>query len=181
MAHPAQQAFCQRVKALFPPKRFTKKRVLDCGSLDINGSNRTLFTNCAYVGVDIGPGKNVDIVCPVHELDLPDESFDVIVSTECFEHDRHYEKSLQTIVRLLAKQGLFFFSCAGETRPEHGTRQNHPASSPLTAAIDGWGDYYKNLTEKDIRTAIDVADLFSSHEFSRSKNLDDLYFWGIKF
>ena len=39
---------------------FKNKKVLDIGSLDINGSNRFLFEDCNYLGIDVGEGKNVD-------------------------------------------------------------------------------------------------------------------------
>lgn len=181
MAHPAQQAFCEKVKELLP-EFFRWRHVLDIGSLDINGSNKSLFKNCSYVGIDVGPGKNVDIVCPAHQLEFTDQSFDVIVSTECFEHDQFYEKSLQKAAALLAQGGLFFFSCAGFSRAEHGTRRCHPENSPLTMAPEHgeWSDYYKNLTEHDVRAAIDIEGLFGTYEFSESQSRDDLYFWGVK-
>ena len=52
MAHPEQRTFMTYVKEKFPEK-FKNCRVLDIGSLDINGNNRYLFTDYTYVGVDI--------------------------------------------------------------------------------------------------------------------------------
>jgi SAM-dependent methyltransferase len=177
MSHAEQQDFCARVRALLPRYFGPGQRVLDVGSLDINGSNRYLFDSPDYVGLDVGPGRNVDVVCPVHEYD---GAFDVVVSTECFEHDRHYEKSLQRIVMLLKPGGLFFFSCATTGRAEHGTRASNPGDSPLTASIDGWSDYYKNLTEDDVRRAISVESFFSAFAFEVNAAHADLYFWGIR-
>lgn len=57
MAHPAQWHYCESVRQRFPDQ-FRNARVLDVGSLDINGSNRPFFTNCIYTGLDIGPGSN---------------------------------------------------------------------------------------------------------------------------
>jgi SAM-dependent methyltransferase len=182
MAHPQQQRFCTSIKDRFPI-HFTSKNVLDCGSLDINGNNRYLFNNCEYLGIDVGSGKNVDIVIPIHEFNHPDESFDTIISTECFEHDMYYEKSLKNICRLLKSGGLFLFTCATIGRPEHGTIRTTPENSPLTSNISEWSNYYKNLEESDIRNAINIEEIFSVFEFSIKKSLkdpDDLYFWGIK-
>jgi SAM-dependent methyltransferase len=178
MAHQAQQDFCARIKARFPAY-FTGTTVLDCGSLDINGSNRPLFSGGKYTGVDLGPGRNVDLVSAIHNLKLADGAFDVIVSTECFEHDPHYAASLRNMVRMLRPGGLLFFSCATTGRPEHGTRRAHPGSSPLTANRHGWQDYYRNLTEEDVRAAIDLA-AFASYEFTANDTDKDLYFWGVK-
>lgn len=182
MAHPQQQRFCFSVRDKHP-MHFILKKVLDCGSLDINGNNRYLFNQCEYLGIDVGKGKNVDIVVPIHEFSYPNESFDTIISTECFEHDMYYEKSLQNICRLLKSGGLFLFTCATTGRPEHGTLRTTPENSPLTSNISEWSNYYKNLEEKDIRRAINVEEIFLSFEFSLKKSVkdpDDLYFWGIK-
>lgn len=181
MAHPQQKAFCERVKASHP-NFFKNKRVLDVGSLDINGNNRFLFEDCSHIGIDIGPGKNVDIVSVAHEFAAPDESFDVIISTECFEHDMHYEKSIKNIMRLLTSDGMFIFTCATTGRPEHGTRRSDESvNAPLLAdAGDEWADYYKNLTEQDIREVLDIDQVFKEYSFEVEPDAHDLYFWGIK-
>jgi SAM-dependent methyltransferase len=181
MAHPEQKAFCERVKALHP-SFFKNKRVLDVGSLDINGNNRFLFEESQHIGIDIGPGPNVDIVAIAHEFADPDGSYDVIISTECFEHDMHYAKSIQNIVRMLAPGGMFLFTCATTDRPEHGTRRSDSGvNAPLLASQgEDWSDYYKNLTEQDIRDVIDVDRVFTAYAFEVEPTAHDLYFWGIK-
>lgn len=179
MAHQQQQDFCLSVRNRLP-EFFSGVKVLDCGSLDINGANNYLFDKAVYTGIDVGPGKNVDIVCKTHEFDAPDGSFDVVVSTECFEHDMYYQKSLVNIVRLLRSGGLFLFTCATTGRPEHGTRRTTPQDAPLVMSHGSWGDYYKNLTEADVREVLDVDAVFSRYEFSGSSVTKDLYFWGIK-
>ena len=182
MAHPEQKDFCERVRA-HNPSYFVGKRVLDVGSLDINGNNRFLYIDSVHIGIDIGPGPNVDVVCLGHEYNEPDGSFDAIISTECFEHDMHYEKTIKNIIRLLAPGGMFIFTCATTGRPEHGTsRSDGGVNAPLLAAHGEWSDYYKNLAEEDIRAVIDVDAIFSDYKFEN--NLDpkvcDLYFYGIK-
>lgn len=179
MAHIQQAEFCRLVKREFP-EYFSNKLVLDIGSLDINGNNQFLFEDCLYLGVDLAPGKNVDFVSKGHELALPDASFDVVVSTECFEHDQFYDRTLKNIVRLLKPGGLFFFSCATTGRPEHGTRRTTPHDAPLIQGFDEWSDYYKNLEEADVRAVLDIEAIFSKHAFSTNSDTKDLYFWGIK-
>ncbi|MFA5234194.1 MAG: class I SAM-dependent methyltransferase [Sulfurimonas sp.] len=180
--HTEQIAFCKSVKDKFP-EYFNAKKVLDCGSLDINGNNRYLFNACEYVGIDVGEGNNVDIISFIHQFNKPDETYDTIISTECFEHDMYYEQSLQNICRLLKSKGLFFFTCATIGRPIHGTKTEYTRDSPLTSKIEVWCDYYKNLIESDIRKAIDVDNIFSEYKFILSlapMTLKDLYFYGIK-
>jgi SAM-dependent methyltransferase len=179
MAHPAQMDFCRSVKQKFP-NFFSESLVLDVGSLDINGNNQYLFENCLYLGVDLQPGRNVDLVCSGHELSLPDQSIDVVVSTECFEHDQFYAATLRNIARMLRPGGLFLFTCATTGRAEHGTRRTTPQDAPLLQGLGAWGDYYKNLDEKDVRQAVSLDDVFQAYEFSFNRTAADLYFWGIK-
>lgn len=182
MAHPEQKAFCESVRNQHP-SYFDNKRVLDVGSLDINGNNRFLFTNSEHIGIDIGPGPNVDVVCLGHEYSEPDGSFSAVVSTECFEHDMHYAKTILNIVKLLASDGMFIFTCASTGRPEHGTtRSDGGVNAPLLSNHGEWSDYYKNLTEEDIRAVIDVDAIFKDYKFETNLNpgVCDLYFYGIK-
>lgn len=184
MAHTEQIEFCTSVKSLYP-EMFKNKRVLDIGSLDINGNNRYLFEDCEYIGIDIGAGKNVDVVCRGHEY-KSDEKFDVIISTECFEHDKYYTETLQNAYNLLKNGGLLLFSCAAPGRPEHGTTRTSPKDSPFTT------DYYKNLSEEDISDVfyeegtdesanLFIGDLFTEYKFqTRTGFPQDLYFYGIK-
>lgn len=179
MAHVQQAEFCLSVRSAFPIY-FSERIVVDIGSLDINGNNQFLFSNCLYLGVDVAPGRNVDFVSPGHALALPDGSIDTIVSTECFEHDQFYEKTLKNIIRLLKPGGMFLFSCATTGRPEHGTRRTTPHDAPLIQGLGEWSDYYKNLEEHDIREVIDIDAIFSHYAFSVNDETHDLYFWGIK-
>jgi len=170
MAHPEQQQFFSSVKAKYPTK-FENCSVLDVGSMDINGNNRFLFHNFTYIGLDIGPGRNVDVICPAHEYQT-EEQFDVIISSECLEHDKYYRETLTKCVELTKSGGLFTFSCASTGRAEHGTSRTDAGSSPYTT------DYYKNLTEEDIRDVLDLDALFAEYEIRYQPN--DLYFYGIK-
>ena len=124
--------------------------------------------------------RNVDIVSKIHEFMYPDESFNTIISTECFEHDMFYKQSLLNICRLLKPGGMFIFTCATTGRKEHGTRRTSVSDSPFTSTTNGWSDYYQNLEENDIREAIDVDNIFSSYQFLVNSDMCDLYFWGIK-
>ena len=179
MAHPEQLAFCQTVKDKYPDY-FHQVRVLDVGSLNINGSNVSLFTDVRYFGVDVAAGRNVDIVTPAHQLQLPDATFDVVISTECFEHDRHIAETIGNIYRMLRPGGLFLFSCATEGRKEHGTRATTPEDAPLLQSMGDWADYYQNVTEAMVRRILDVDACFSEYCFSTNEATHDLYFYGIR-
>jgi SAM-dependent methyltransferase len=174
MAHREQREWCELVKYAHD-EYFVGTSVLDIGSLDINGNNRYLFEQCNYTGIDIGEGKNVDVVCSGH-LFKSDDLFDVVISTECFEHDEHWQQTLKNVINNLLKDGgLFLFSCAAPGRPEHGTKRTSPKDSPFT------NDYYRNLSESDIRSVLDCDAIFSNYKFkTRIDFPQDLYFYGIK-
>jgi hypothetical protein len=179
MAHSDQRIFCESIKTKFP-NYFLNKKVLDVGSLDINGNNRFLFQDCDYTGIDIGPGLNVDIVSLAHEFKMPDSTYDVIISTEAFEHDMYYDLSIKNIIKLLKSKGLFLFTCATIGRPEHGTINFRPEDCPLTKHDKNWSQYYKNLTREDFLKIKDFQNSFDTYSFYTNNNMCDLYFYGTK-
>lgn len=180
MAHDKQREFFRHVKSLHP-KFFTDVKVLDIGSLDINGNNRHVFEHpYSYIGVDLSAGNNVDVISPGHLYDSG-YLFDVVISSECFEHDMYYARTLQNMVKLLKPGGLMIFTCASTGRPEHGTLKTNPQDAPFLLAMgEKWANYYKNLTEDDIRSVVDINNTFSSFAFDYEPVSCDLYFWGIK-
>ncbi|MGH7462778.1 MAG: methyltransferase domain-containing protein, partial [Longimicrobiales bacterium] len=69
-----------------------KARVVDIGSLNVNGSLRDVCpAHFDYVGIDFAQGPGVDIVLDdPYVLPLPDESADVVVCSSCFEHSEMF-------------------------------------------------------------------------------------------
>jgi hypothetical protein len=170
MSHQAQMDFVAGLKERFP-EYFRKGRVLEVGSLDINGSVRKFFEDCDYTGVDLGEGKGVDLVARGEELDYFDGNFTVCLSCECFEHNPEWAATLRNMIRM--SSNLVFFSCATTGRKEHGTSRTTPHDAPFC------GDYYMNLTEEDVRRECDLS-AFKVYEFIVDYKVNDLYFWGIK-
>lgn len=188
MAHKEQIDYVNRIKNKFP-EYFNNKIVLGVGTFDVCGSEDKFFENCEYSGLDLGPGPGVDIVCPAQDYDAPDESYETIISCECFEHNPFYKETIQNIVRLLKPNGMFLFTCATTGRPVHGIKSLEEESkikhenwiTMPNVSIDNWdNEYYKNLTEEDIRECVDFEDIFSEFEFEIEKDHCDLFFWGIK-
>jgi len=176
MAHPNQQRFCEDVKGKFPDF-FKNKKVLDIGSLDVNGNNKYLFEKCKYIGLDVAKGPNVDVVCIAHEYDEKDESFDVVISTNAMEHDIYYKLTLQKMVDFLKPGGLLLFSVASSFK-EHGTKRRAPSSSNTSMMNEEWANYYKNLKKKDITNVLDLDKIFK--EYNLEVVQKDLRFWGVK-
>lgn len=173
MAHIQQRDFFQKVKTE-TPEAFVDVDVIEIGSLDINGTVRDFFQAKKYIGVDVGPGAGVDVVANGEDVDFPDNTFDVAVSAECFEHNPEWEATFLNMIRMSKKHVMF--TCASDGRPEHGTRRTDPGSSPLT--LD-W-DYYRNLNESDFRDAFDLDELFTDYRFEYQPKSHDLYFYGVK-
>jgi SAM-dependent methyltransferase len=160
---------------------FIQKRVLDVGSGDINGNNRHLFENCEYDGNDVIQANNVTIVSKTKDLLFQNNTFDTIISTECFEHDPEYKDSFIKIYNMLKPDGLFCFTCASTDRPEHGTKRTTPEDSYGTIGnLECMVDYYKNLTEIDLNEALPLNNLFSVWDTYYNQESKDLYFVGIK-
>ena len=188
MAHKEQICFVNKVKKKFP-NFFINKEVLGVGTFNVCGTENIFFKDCNYKGLDIGPGPGVDIICPAQDYNAPDSSYDTIISCECFEHNPYYKETIKNIVRLLKSNGLFLFTCATTGRPIHGVKSLELESKKKfenwvtmpNVFCENWdNDYYKNLTENDIRDCINIDEIFSSYEFEVELNHCDLYFWGIK-
>lgn len=177
MAHVQQLNYIQSIKESYV-SYFKNSQVLEIGSLDINGSVRDFFHNCNYIGIDVGPGKGVDIVCEGQDYNEDDNFFDTVISCECFEHNPYWFETFTNMYRMCKNNGLILFTCATTGRPEHGTSRTSPKKSPLTVA-KGW-DYYRNLTEIDFTEKFNFSKNFSAYEFSTNTESFDLYFYGIK-
>ena len=171
MSHPNQMAFVQSVRGFFPDS-FANKKVLEIGSLNINGSVREFFTGCDYLGVDIGAGKDVDMVCKGHELPFFNLSFDTVISCECLEHDIDWIKTFDKMCEL--SKDLVIMTCATVGRPKHGTSDTNADASPFT------NNYYKNLEIKDFVDHFDFYTIFKHFGISVNSDSQDLYFWGKK-
>lgn len=92
-------------------RRGDPMRVLDVGSMDVNGSYRTLFDDPAwsYTGLDAEEGAGVDVVLPSPYgwQALPTDTYDVVVSGQAFEHIEFPWVSILEVARVLKPGGLF--------------------------------------------------------------------------
>ena len=78
------------VQSNFKNLESQKLRVLDVGSLDVNGSYRNLFDAdfWIYEGLDMEHGENVDFVPadPYNWKELRSNTYDLIISGQALEH-----------------------------------------------------------------------------------------------
>ena len=98
-------------------------RILEVGSADVNGGLRALApAGSDYVGVDFEAAPGVDVILddPM-SLPFPDGSFDVCVTSSCFEHAGFFWQTAVEIARVLKPGGLFYLNA-----PANGPYHAHP-------------------------------------------------------
>lgn len=177
MSHLSQRDYVGLVAAGLP-SFFRDVKVLEIGSLNINGSVRDFFTNCQYLGIDIAPGRGVDVVCEGQRYDAPDNSCDQVISCEVMEHNPFWKETFNNMTRVCRPGGLVTMTCATTGRPEHGTTRSTPTNSPLTVE-QGW-DYYRNLTGRDFAGECDLEKAFAHYRLWVNWASFDLCFLGLK-
>jgi len=175
MAHKSQLNFFSTAIKHFPDK-FSGK-VIDIGALDVNGGPHKLFKANEYVGVDLAAGPNVTLVARGEDIDYSDKSFDVAMSSECFEHNPNFAETIVNMSRMTKDDGLLIFSAAGIGRREHGTpRSDQQFSAPL---LTNDRHYYRNLNSRRIRLVVN-DDNFPKYFIFRNWRIRDIYFVAIK-
>jgi SAM-dependent methyltransferase len=179
MSHPAQLEFFGLVFKLLQTSGTTKPQVIDFGSLDINGGPHQLVQSmgCDYVGVDLAEGKNVTLVEHAELVGYSSSSFDVVMSSELFEHTPVWREVLYNMCRLVKPGGMVVFSCAGRHRPEHGTsRSDEGYSAPFVVNLGM--EYYKNVSARNVSRAISLNHWFSHYGLYENPISKDTYFVG---
>jgi len=177
MAHQSQRDFLKTIGAGFPIF-FHNAKVLEIGSLNINGTVRDFFSNCDYTGIDVAAGKDVDIVCQGQQFNADTNSFDHVISCEAMEHNPYWKETLVNMIRVCRPGGLVTMTCATIGRPEHGTKRTSPSDSPLTIE-QGW-DYYQNLKSIDFTQQCELESAFMSFRFWVNWSSFDLFMIGLK-
>jgi hypothetical protein len=116
----------------------------------------------------------VDWVIPGELVELSDGWADIVISTECFEHCKGWDRVFMNMARILNSGGLFIFTSAGTGRATHGTIDSDEYSSPFTTS------YYQNLDVDQVVDKIKLGSFFSLHGFEVNSTSGDLYFWGVR-
>lgn len=124
--------------------------VVEFGSLDINGSVRSLFANAdRYIGVDSQPGPGVDEVCDAvlfakrHRLGSPKGlqiEATCVVCTEVFEHTDNWRALIGAAAKLLMPGGVFICTAAGPGRPKHSIYPDGHGPDGIRP-----GEWYENI------------------------------------
>lgn len=147
----AFQSMRQRVDRYVPTG--VPLTVVDLGSRSVANqvkTHRSLFDErwCEYIGVDINEGPNVDVVMKQpYRIPLKDNSADVVVSGQVFEHIPYVWVSMLEIARILRPGGWCLLSA-----PSRGHEHNPP--------FDCWRFYpdsYRALAKFSTLQLLDVT------------------------
>jgi SAM-dependent methyltransferase len=143
------------VQKYLHPRRAEPLVILDLGSQDINGSYRSLFEHppWRYLGLDMAPGKNVDIVLrhPYYWREIKAESADVIVSGQTFEHTEFFWLSMREMARALKVGGLLCLIA-----PSAGDEHRYP--------VDCWRVYPDGLRAAARYTGLETIEAWTQWE-----------------
>lgn len=124
--------------------------VLDIGGRDLNGSTRSLFPNAnPYHVLDLRPGDGVHYVADAADWrpDPESEPYDLVLTTETFEHAKRWPEIIKTAWDVLRPGGWLIFTCAGPGRPAH---------SGVEAVMGLIGnEWYENVSPDQIRTVLE--------------------------
>ena len=165
------------------PELFVGVKVIEAGSLIINGSVRPYFSeDCEYYGVDAKDGNGVDWWGVFHEWEeKADDYFDVAVSTEVLEHDPFWRMTLNHMVRKVKPEGALIITTAGPARHPHGVKYYEDAKDPTIqrAEYHPWGplaDYYFAPPPEMILWELLHLTSFEYLEYSAMRDGQDLCF-----
>jgi SAM-dependent methyltransferase len=108
-------------------EEFQGKKILEVGSKYVNGSVRPLIERfCSpreYLGVDIEPGKFVDLILPAEKLveHFGFETFDVVIATELLEHVQDWRLVINNIKGVLKRGGFLYLTTRSFGFPFHSS------------------------------------------------------------
>jgi len=98
-------------------------QIAELGSQDIQGSMRSIKpVTSTYVGYDFVEGTGVDVVL-TDKIKLPveDNTYDIVVSSSCFEHAPLFWLNFLEVMRILKPSGLFYMQA-----PSNGAFHRYP-------------------------------------------------------
>lgn len=112
------------IRQILKPSEVQGKRIIEVGSLDVNGSARPMVMSMGpaeYWGVDCWLGPSVDVVCKADDLErtFGRESFDIVLSTEMLEHVEDWRLVVSQLKRAVKKGGLLVLTTRSPGFPYH--------------------------------------------------------------
>lgn len=121
------------------------QRVVELGSLDVNGNVRDQIPHVEWVGYDIVDGDGVDVVANAHDVGDLAPHADLVLCLEMLEHDDDPNATFASIAAVLTTDGQCWLSTRSRDFPYH-----HPP--------DWW-----RFTHSDIHALAFTAGLVVTH------------------
>lgn len=108
--HKESYEAARKFKSQYLPENIKHLTFLEVGSLNVNGSLKTIFSNVKkYTGVDIVSGRDVDIVLKDHhKLPFNDGEFDVVMSASTMEHAEYFWEVFKEQSRVTKPGGYIY-------------------------------------------------------------------------
>lgn len=145
-----------------------EKHVLDVGSSSLNGTYRHLFATAdwTYVGLDLTPGPNVDVVTgDPYAWPLDAQSFDLVVSGQTLEHAEFFWLTVLEMRRVLRPGGMAFIIV-----PSRGPQHRHP--------VDCWRFYPDSFAALAHWTGMDLLWVNNPWQIDPSLDFQAMWEWG---
>jgi len=146
--HPSVLAW---VKSVLTLDHVSGRKVLEVGSMDVNGSVRPYVESLKplfYHAVDMQDGPGVDKVVNCERLTEEIEThWDIVISTEMLEHVRDWRTCFVQLVRTLRQNGLLLVTTRSPGFPRH----EHPE--------DHWRYTMQNMRDIATRLSLKIKDL----------------------
>lgn len=125
-------------------KNKTVVRVLDIGSFDVNGTYKTIFDDSRYyyTGMDMTDGPNVDLVPKdiYHWEEIADESFDLVISGQVFEHIEYPWLTIKEVERVLKPSGFCIIIAPNSGREHKAPKDCYRYYADGLAALAKWAN-----------------------------------------
>src|SRR5881396_779613 len=107
------------VREMLKESDIAGKRVLEVGSLNVNGSLREYICSFGphlYIGIDQVDGPGVSFVYDAGELDRLFHSlaFDLVLCTEMLDHAQHWRSVVRGMKYVLAREGILLVTVRSE-------------------------------------------------------------------
>jgi hypothetical protein len=144
MHQSSMEAMERFVEQHLAERKWQRLRVLDVGSMNVNGSYRTLFEQpgWTYTGLDLEPGPGVDYVLesPYTWRNVRASSYDVVITGQAFEHIEFPWITVLYATRALVPGGLLCMIV-----PSGGEEHRYPVDCwrfypDGVTALARWGD-----------------------------------------
>lgn len=118
--------------------------IVEIGSQNVNGSLRDhapAFSS--YCGVDFATGAGVDVVLQdPYKLPFPDNTFDVLVTSSCYEHSELFWISFLEGLRILKDDGIMYCNVPSNRMAYHRYPVDCWRFSPDAAkGLEFWANY----------------------------------------